>query len=273
MMFRSVRVEQLIGKIRNRVTSLVVPYLCWNIIYFLLSLKGRTNITLRNVIDSVFFYSDNAVTWYLFNLIVYTAFCYPIYYLLKNKFVGLALISVFVALQLFNIPFPMKPRWDAEFYYLIGAWLGMHASNIVETSSKRKSILGLIGILALLGGFIFGSKMQISALKSISLIGCCLLVWFVLDLITLPKLPANISSISFIIYVTHIIIVCLISRIVSAITPITPLIALLLFFIYPALVLLFSVYFVKLAEKSKLASLCLFGGRGVKPQYQMSTPE
>ncbi|MEG1351456.1 MAG: acyltransferase family protein [Oscillospiraceae bacterium] len=268
-LFRHVRIydvsqcaaDQLPRKLKTRAVSLVFPFLCWNTIYFVLSHKLDANLTFRDIVSSVLFYGDNGAAWYLFNLIVFTAFCYPIFYIMKNRFTGLALIAAFAVLQILNVPFPLQLRWDSAFYYLIGAWLDMHSSKIVEIHSKSKSIIGIAGIAVLICGFAVGNALQIPALKSMSLIGCCLATWFVLDLISLPKLPKNISSVSFTIYVSHGLLLRLFSFAVLKLFAVTAYTALILFFAYPILVLIFSVYFVKLVQKSKIATMCLLGGR------------
>ena len=99
LLFKNVdSIQELLGKLRKRTKTLIIPYLCWNVLYFLFyiltgSMSMRTesmtmDYSLRGIIEGVIFHKYCFNLWFLLNLIVFTyVFSVPVFYLLKTKLV------------------------------------------------------------------------------------------------------------------------------------------------------------------------------------------
>ncbi len=118
-------------KLSSRVYSLLIPYVVWNIIYYLIYLAlGRAELGILALISAVLDYSWNPVFWYLHELILITLITPLIYVLLRNRYVAAAILAVLFAAAVFYDRMPLHyANEDAVFYYTCGAAAALHLSR------------------------------------------------------------------------------------------------------------------------------------------------
>lgn len=97
LLFKTVdTLQALVEKLKKRMRSLVVPYICWNVVYFVFYIctsklpvrvgDASIDFSLKGIIEAVFFHKYCYNLWFLLNLIFYTfVLSIPSYYLLKTK--------------------------------------------------------------------------------------------------------------------------------------------------------------------------------------------
>lgn len=97
LLFKNVdTLQSLLAKLKRRIKSLIIPYVCWNTLYFLYyiltsNLPIRTadvklDYTALGIIEAIFFHKYCFNLWFLLNLIVFTfVLSVPIFYLSKTK--------------------------------------------------------------------------------------------------------------------------------------------------------------------------------------------
>ncbi len=211
-------------KMKSRFFSLMIPYLAWNFFRFALFYGlgkfgivedvlhiSRVVFTPENFLEGVFLYKYNLGYWFMYQLILYTLLCPLIYILLKKKWVGiLSLITLFVlfctdllgdiSIHVFHKKFI---QIDGLFYYMLGAYIGMHRFDLVNANSKLTKWLAVGGML--LGQIFFIlfhhtpflvfhiSFCTISAISS----------WYLFDCFSKKTWPVAITSITFFIYSAH----------------------------------------------------------------------
>ena len=106
LFYRGFTMEKLSGKWKSRVKTLVLPYIVWNLIYYILhyvvlqipKLAGMfadrsISLSWRSVLDAVIWYRYNPVFWYLQFLIIFVFLCPVIYVLLRNRYVGVVVLA------------------------------------------------------------------------------------------------------------------------------------------------------------------------------------
>lgn len=149
--FRDYTPKKQLDKLRNRVKSLLIPYLVWNTLYcaFMLITSntplskffiGREpyELTVTNVIlGCLYHWNCNSHFWFVFDLMLIALLNPLFYYLLKNKLIGLiTILAGYAVIFLLKLGLPMELvyRTDAFFYYLIGSYLAMHWGKYLFSS-------------------------------------------------------------------------------------------------------------------------------------------
>ena len=133
-------------KIARRVKSLLVPYLIWNLVYFILfacmgnlpfvakhlnSVTG--DISLNAFVAGVLFYKSNYIMWYVYQLMIYVVLTPLIFVLVKSNVVMMITVALLFTIyslgcleipnfSVFTIARGVYP--DMLLYFLIGAWFG-----------------------------------------------------------------------------------------------------------------------------------------------------
>jgi len=130
-----------IRKWKSRARSLLIPYLVWNLIYYLIYLAaGRADLSLKTAFESIFLYRFNPVFWYLKQLILLTLLTPLVWLLVQNrKAAPPALILLFLLAVFYDLlPFHIVNE-DAFLYYALGAAAALHLKGAVETDPAEKS--------------------------------------------------------------------------------------------------------------------------------------
>ena len=134
------------NKIIKRFYSLVIPYLIWNLIYYIfhLILEPETKCSLETLIDVILNYSYNPVFWYIHQLILLTIISPIIYYFViiyKSEIILFISLSLLIILDI-NIPFINE---DAIIYYSFGALLSrLYKEKRFKIINKEKIVIPLV---------------------------------------------------------------------------------------------------------------------------------
>ena len=136
---------KLIIKWKRRVRSLLIPYLLWNLWYFLLSFAdsgGRLEVSAASLFDAIVNYRYNPVFWYMKQLIMLTVLAPFVFVALKNRNTArlFLLLSFLGAAFWTRIPYHIVNE-DALFYYLFFFFFAMHLRQ--EAESEHESSLWL----------------------------------------------------------------------------------------------------------------------------------
>lgn len=164
----------ILPKLKRRITSLIVPYLLWNIIAILLlwlqycvKLKSVSFSELISLLNEkgwlhIFWDSTNRLgqsgapadmpLWYLRDLIVMVFVISPfLVYILKNKLCGMILLMSLFLLKCFGvIPDITGLSSNAVFWYGMGGYIAIHNIPLIGISSKCKWGLSFFSILSLI---------------------------------------------------------------------------------------------------------------------------
>lgn len=139
-------------KLKSRVKSLLVPYVCWNILmmaflavvtlFFSRFFIGRQpfDFSARGILAGLFHWKYNSPFWFVFALMLF-ALCAPVFYpLLKKLPVGLALLGLLWVLSHWE---PLLPEESllhdrtAVVYYLAGGLIGIHGWERFSSPSPK----------------------------------------------------------------------------------------------------------------------------------------
>lgn len=148
--------KDYLEKNKKRFRTLVIPYLIWNVFILLLFLSAQslmpnmmsgkhTPIMEYSLFDWIMAFWDagegfpiNGPMWFIRDLIVLSVLSLLIYPLIKNKWIGLAVVIVSFSLGVKDI------------YFILGAWLYIHGIDFVKYC-KRIKWISLSGYLILVG--------------------------------------------------------------------------------------------------------------------------
>ena len=153
LFYRNFSWNKLGEKWKKRFKSIVIPYVLWNVLYYLInymitkipflsSLYPKTvTFSWNELVQAAFFYKYNAEFWFIQCLIVYICICPLIYLLIRNKWTGIAAIACVLLLTGDQIMFPYKElishmiNW--LFLYMIGAYAGIHLALPDRTAGSK----------------------------------------------------------------------------------------------------------------------------------------
>ena len=110
------------NKIIKRIYTLFIPYIMWNVIYYLVNVIVKNNVTfsLNELYISAATHKYNPVYWYMEQLMYLTLLTPIIYILLKNKYVSYISYFLILLIIFFNVDY-IFVNYDALSYYLFGA--------------------------------------------------------------------------------------------------------------------------------------------------------
>lgn len=257
-------------KMKSRFFSLVIPYLLWNLFRFVLfyvlgkiSPEGssfhqtRVVFTIPNFLEGLFFYKYNLGYWFMYQLILYTLLCPLIYLLLKKKPIAVfALIALFllfctdalgeISIHLFRKKFI---QIDGLFYYMLGAFFGMHYFDAVNKNNALTHRLSVLGILA---GQLCFVLFQVTDILFFHITFCTLSAisfWYLFDIIGKKTLPMAITTITFFIYSAHGTVLELFQHVNYKLFPHHAATALIEYLLLPAITLMILVVAAKVFKR------------------------
>lgn len=208
-------------KWKNRVKSLLVPYLFWNCVYCAFNIVisfppisnyfiGRTrfDITLYNVIIScIYHWKCNGQFWFVFNLLIFSIINPAVYYGIKKKVLGtfaLCIAFVFIFALHFELPIQFIYRTDSIFYYYIGAFLGLHYSTLFMREQKK-----LVNSIVIGGGLVATSLFLLftdNCLRAPIILLASYGLWNISSTWANGRIPFPKGGTTFLIYAAHGII-------------------------------------------------------------------
>lgn len=155
LFYRGFTWQDLIGKWKRRVKSLLVPYLIWNLLYyfgyliasripFLMDIVNRKNLpfSIAGLLRAALLYEVNPVFWFMFQLLLLTVLAPVLYLLMEHAVTGVC----WLALMIWGILSGVQLPWlnlDALLYYSAAAFAALHCRAFTEARWDRyRGVLG-----------------------------------------------------------------------------------------------------------------------------------
>ena len=256
LFFRGFTMEKLWVKWNSRIRSILIPYIMWNLLYYLGYVigsripfisrvigKGRIPFNFQEAAQAVLHYSYNYVFWYLNQLLLLVLLAPVIYMAVRKKEIGMFLLAGILAVIYMGGALPFL-NLDALFYYTFGAYAAIHGKDIVERSFSRKHIaVGAVLFLAAclaknidipgnVKGEIAASTVCFRFLMPVSL-------WLMVPGRYLKEANDWMKQ-NFYLYATHFSVVRLINKTGALLLPPIPAVTIGLYIIMPVFCILFS---------------------------------
>ncbi|MCD8223253.1 MAG: acyltransferase [Clostridiales bacterium] len=258
LFFRNFSWERLPEKWKRRVGSVLLPYLLWNLIYYIgyaagsrvpgvrdVIGKGVIPFSLADAVDAVIHYTYNYVFWYLFQLILLILLA-PVLWLFLRCMAGrILLLAVLWVLACSDVRLPLV-NVDALIYYASAGALAVARPGWVEEnggSDKNFRVcadnrIRLGFVLLIVAAFSYACGMRIY--KPVCFIICRLLavagVWLLVPAAFLPDTPF-FARYNFFLYATHFAFVRFFNKAGAMILPAVSAVPLVLFLMMPFLAL------------------------------------
>ena len=155
--FRGFTMEALPGKWKRRIRTLLIPYVCWNLLYYFGYLAASKvpvlerivnrpglHFSLKDMFQAMIFYKSNPVFWFMYQLLLLVALAPVLYVILKNLWTGIVFLAVLLTGIFFRVSLPQL-NLDALFYYAVAGYLAIHSREVVEhVWNRRRAVLGLV---------------------------------------------------------------------------------------------------------------------------------
>lgn len=166
LFFRNFTWNKLPEKWRSRFFSVAVPYLAWNLLYYIGYVlaaripavqrvvgKEPLPFNMEGILEAIFHYRYAPIFWYLYQLIILILLSPVIYVFVKRRILGLIYLAALTAAVHFHLD-TQHPNTDALLYYSFAAWMALHGRHVMEAGyGKRRLYAG--GISAVLMVFCF----------------------------------------------------------------------------------------------------------------------
>lgn len=161
LFFRNFEWRKLFTKWKTRLFSVTVPYVAWNLLYYLGYVaatrvpviehvvgKDPVPFQLQELVRAVLHYSYAPVFWYLFQLLLLFLMAPLIYTFVRDKIVGAVYLASLV-LRLFYGLDTGYPNTDALFYFSFAAYAAVQFRDWLEAKgSKDRMIAGVTVLIA-----------------------------------------------------------------------------------------------------------------------------
>ena len=239
LFFQNYDLSRIWSKYKSRISSVVIPYLLWNLLYFVLFFVLTNNplsgsfmdtkavtIDAKVLVDSILFHQYNRVYWFMYQLILFILISPIVYVVMKNPY-GIAVVPGFIVLgyRFPNIPnVPNGIIINSLIYWLLGAYFVLHARDwIYNRSSKKKIYLTLSFSAALILVRFYlecvNQQFEVSGyVLNLLLLPNIIALWFALDIFKFNHIYGWMKM-SFFIYSMHPLIVDTIKKAVSVLLP------------------------------------------------------
>lgn len=235
--FKDYNNKKYLSKIKSRFFTLVIPYLIWNIIWMLWEIftsysflaKFSTSepypLSLISILKGIFFYNCNIPFWFIFNLIIFSFAAPLVFFIIKNKYIGIISVICLSVVSLFGIHLPESIFYYpmAIVFYLMGAIIGYHFFDFAsKKSSKRVQIFSIIFLIAyIIAKNIAPTKIHIDNFLTQIIVYtlAAFSLWNIVDIFIEKLKPRSIYKRSFAIYAMHMNIGIIILKIFSICLP------------------------------------------------------
>ena len=277
--FRGFTMKELPGKWKRRVTTLLIPYLVWNLLYYIGYLvanqadclkdiinKPDIRLSLEQIVDAVLFYRYNPVFWFMYQLILLVALA-PILYLFLRKLWSGSLFLAVVFVGILGEHILPQINLDEVFYYSLAGFWALHGQKAAEAGwTRRRGLLGggLLGagILAGIPYYARSFPPAIVAYYTMAVLG----IWLMADERRLKPLRPWMDY-TFFIYAFHFILVRFLNKILARWLWGSELAAGLLYLGMPALVTAICCLVASVLRRFPWLWNLLNGGRGSVRQH------
>jgi len=228
LFYRDFAIYQLLGKWKRRIKSLLIPYLSWNLIYYLGYLAASKvsmlapivnrpgmEFSLRDMLEAMIFYKANPVFWFMYQLLLLVALAPVIYLFIYNIWTGILFLTVLLGGIYCRVSLP-QVNLDALFYYSLAGYLALHSKELIEASWNRRR--AGIGILLLGAGILIGIPYYTEAFIPVIVVYHVLAIfaiWLIVDERWLGFWMPWMGD-TFFIYAVHFILVRFINKVAAS---------------------------------------------------------
>lgn len=254
LFFRNFTMDRLLQKYKNRIWTIVIPFLSWNTLYYIINyllrrlpgigamFEKKIPLTASELFESVFLYKWNPVFWYMQFLIIFIVLAPVLWRLLRSRVSASVTLCMLIFISSAHVlePYSLKAADILQWLimYAAGAALAIHGKEFTENFWYRKQLLcvfACIGAAAFVMLDIFGNQMLLLLIYRFS--GAAVL-WFLVSLFPRKKEYIREKN-TFYIYAVHHLLAHLINKLASHFLGTSLYIGGVLFFAMPALIVLF----------------------------------
>ena len=160
LFYRNFQFSKTVSKWKSRCKSLLLPYVLWNILYYLgyvvvtrlsfvKKIIGKEPVAfgLKELFQAVAYYKYNPVFWYLFQLLLLVVLAPFLYWIICRKWSGLLWLLLLITALWKNVSLPIL-NLDALFYYSAAGYAVLFSEKVGgENYIFRKKIWFAILIL------------------------------------------------------------------------------------------------------------------------------
>lgn len=272
--FRGFTMKELSGKWKRRVKTLLIPYLVWNLLYYVGYLvanqidflkdminKPGIRLSFKQIMEAGVFYRYNPVFWFMYQLILLVALAPVLYLFLKKVWSGCLFLAV-VFIGIFGEYSLPQLNLDAVFYYSVAGFWALHGQQAAEAGWTWKraflgAVLFLLGILAGVPYYTRSFPPAIAAYYTLAVFG----LWLMVDERRLRPLKPWMND-TFFIYAFHFIPVRFLNKLFAGWLRGSEPAAWLLYLGMPALVTAICCLFACILRRLPWLWKLLNGGRG-----------
>ena len=158
LFYRNFQFSKTVSKWKSRCKSLLLPYVLWNILYYLgyvvvtrLSFveniigKEPVAFNLKELLLAAVYYKYNPVFWYLFQLLLLVLLAPFLYMIIRRKMSGLAWLLLLIFALWKNVSIPLL-NLDALFYYSASGYAVLFKKKWKEKIRLFRKKYGLLSL-------------------------------------------------------------------------------------------------------------------------------
>ncbi len=263
LFYRNLTWKNMIEKLKRRINTLVIPFLMWNLIYYLIHFTARKipylgglfgcqiPLNIQEILHSIFLYKYNPVFWFMMYLIIFSYLSPLIYLLLKQKWVGLFIVIVTCYLSFTSALAPfIHPKildlFNWSICYLVGAYSGLHLQNVCMTKQKKFALFSsfLVAIVCFYFAFIVENSAWIMSYRIFG----AMVIWYLLWILNIPKVQHWMQN-TFFIYAIHQIVALFLNKIGCIVLGTSMYAGGIVFLLIPLFILLLSNVFERISSR------------------------
>lgn len=276
LFYRKFDWDQLLRKWKSRFYTLVIPYMAWNLIYYIAYFfmtntpavheqlhRSKVSLSLSELFFAIVYFRYNSVFWFMFQLILLVMLAPAVYGLLRRKRVGAGVLALVFLCLMLRVELPFL-NMDALMYYLIGAFAALHGEKLVMAVWKKPmAVVFGAALLVSYGIHLCAGWTECVQLLLLYRITFPICLWFLLGCFRLPTARDWMKH-TFFVYATHFLIIRAMNKLGGLAFPNSALWALAFYFLGPVLVFAASEAAAMLGKRLPGLWRLLGGGRVVK---------
>ena len=266
------------NKITKRVHTILLPYLLWNLIYYIihLILKTGNEFDLAEIYLAMTNYTYNPAFWFMYQLILLIAISPILFLAFKNaKYLYLPIVvaSLFILLGV-DAPYINE---DAIFYYYLGAIIcKRYESNKFKFIDKKKAILFLslslisIAINKTIYYYVLPYNIKLVPIFTYTIVLAraivSLFIFYLVDVFSSYSRVHSFMENTFVLYAVHYMIVKALNifskYFMYKFLPDNTyeIIEIIVFVLSPVICVIFNIYFVKFLKSKAPKALAILSG-------------
>ena len=227
LFFRNYKWNKIIEKYKIRVKSVLIPYLCWNFLYYVAFIvlasipffkyfmdTQQVVFTIKELFLAIYIHKYNGVYWFMQQLIFFILIS-PLLFLLLHRKAGILFFAFIFVIDNLGIRlsiFFWDIRLDMLAYWVLGGYLALNYVALFENKRRKRNSIIWLFVFGISLGMRYWLNNLFSASGGSILEGVLMLnvlsLWHALDLFNLEqwRLPWW-TKITFFIYSMHPLLV------------------------------------------------------------------